>query len=681
MKILAAEAQPHGAEVQVVHLLPEPDMPQPAADSIATTDWSATPLGPLSHWSATLRIAVDMLQLSAFPSALVWGPQLSVIHNQAYPLPAQQGSSFHALCHGPWASMGAAAFQALEGRGGLMDEICLPGSTPSHYSCYYSPVRDDQRRVAGFLHTLIPASASAEDTRQWRRQAQAFEAQLAHYLADQEHTWQLSPDVMLMLDAQLRVCMANPAWQRLLGWSPPYQAQGPFVQLLHPSERTEAELALADVMRGGAAAVFEARVRHADGHYCWFAWHPVAGQGLPTLVGRDISATRQAVQRLAGAAVRESRRMESVVKVAGGLAHEMNNVLSGVSSSLELLERRLLQGRLEQLDSYVALARECAERAMGLTHNLLAFARSQPLYPSPLELNRVLRESEPMLRQALGGEMQLDWQLDFAPWPVQLDADQLRNALLHLCANARDACLGRGKLTVRSFNERLTQPSEAQPGLLAGDYVTLQIEDDGHGMAAADVARAFEPFFTSKALGQGAGLGLPMVHGFVCQSGGQVWIESQLGQGTRVVMMFPRFRGQLAEQAVPTAEELAPVQGVRVLLIDDEVALRGLMKEALVERGCVVDDVTDASAALDCYRQAGDYDLVITDVGLPGGFSGSQVARAIRMGSPAQKILFITGYTGDPVEQALLEQPGTLLLRKPFSLATLCQQVQHLLST
>jgi signal transduction histidine kinase len=136
--------------------------------------------------------------------------------------------------------------------------------------------------------------------------------------------------------------------------------------------------------------------------------------------------------------------MESVVKVAGGLAHEMNNVLSGVGSSLELLERRLAQGRLERLDSYVQMARECAQRAIGLTQNLLAFARSQPLSPNPLDINQLIREAQPMLEQCVGAEMHLNWQLDIAPWPVQLDPDQLRNAMLHLCANARDACLGRG---------------------------------------------------------------------------------------------------------------------------------------------------------------------------------------------------------------------------------------------
>ncbi|WP_369992007.1 ATP-binding protein [Pseudomonas xanthosomatis] len=683
MKILATDRQDLAGAINMIHLAPEPGSVPALSASIAATDWSRTALGPLSHWPATLRIAVDMLQLSPFPCALVWGPELSVILNDSYPVLARQGCSFQDLWEEAWESTGAAVFQALEGRGGLVEDLPLPagrqrGGAEARFNCYYSPIRDDRGEVAGFLHTMIAASANAEALREWQERAQSFEAQLGTYLADSEHTWQLSPDVMVVLDSERHVHLSNPAWQRTLGWGDDRRPEVSLPELLHPGERTEAVLALAALQNGDVASTFEARTRHADGYYLWFSWHTIPGQAMPTLVGREITETRNAAQRLAEAAVRESRRMESVVKVAGGLAHEMNNVLSGVGSSLELLERRLLQGRVESLESYVAMARECAERAIGLTHNLLAFARSQPLSPSALDVNRLMREAQPLMQQTLGSEMLLGWELDMSPWPVQLDPERLRTALLHLCANARDACQGRGKLSIRTLNERMTVASEARPGLPAGDYVTIQLEDDGHGMSAEDLAHAFEPFFTTKALGQGAGLGLPMVHGFVCQSGGQMWIESQIDQGARVMMMFPRYQGVLPEQADLTADP-KPARGERLLLVDDEVNLRGLMKEALVERGYVVDDVSDANAALGQFRNAGPFELVITDIGLPGGFSGSQVARALRMIEPAQKILFITGFTGEPIEQAVLDQPGTALLRKPFSLETLNRQVQHML--
>ncbi|WP_228533889.1 ATP-binding protein [Pseudomonas sp. UFMG81] len=668
------------ADIQVVHLAPR--APARSGKEIMGHDWGATPLGPLSHWPASLRIAADMLLLSPFPSALVWGAELTVIHNEAYRLQLgghldAQGQRFDLLWEQAWESMGSAVFQTLEGQGFLSEEARLPigregGS--AWFTCCYSPIRDDQGKVAGFLHTLIETTASVERTREWRELALSFEAQLGAYLADSEHTWQLSPDVMLMLDADLRVRMANPAWYRLLGW-PDLQVPS-LPELLHPADRTEAQLALMALQQGGDPAPFEARMRHCDGHYRWLRWQGVRGQALPMMIGRDITEERHTVQRLAEAAVRDSQRMEAVAKVAGSLAHEMNNVLSGVGSSLELLERRIAQGRLERLDSYVSMARECAQRAIGLTLNLMAFARNQPLLPNPLDINRLIRDTQPLLEQTLGGEMRVDWQLDMAPWPVQLDPDQVRNALLHLCANARDACLGRGNLSVRTSNERIAVSTDVLP---AGDYVMLQLADDGHGMAPDDVAHAFDPFFTTKPLGQGAGLGLPMVHGFVRQSGGQAWIESTQGKGTQVVLMFPRFAGSLPQPLEPSAATLQG-RGERLLLIDDELNLRGLIKEILTERGYEVCDVTDANAALGQFRHAGPFDLVITDIGLPGGFSGRQVAKAMRMIEPGQKVLFITGFTDAPVEQQLLDEPGTALLLKPFSLEALVVQVGQMLN-
>ncbi|WP_313048313.1 ATP-binding protein [Pseudomonas soli] len=685
---MAADLHTQGADIQVIHLAPPSSSLAEVGRPIAGFDWSATPLGALTSWPPTLRIAVDMVLMSPFPCALAWGSALTVIHNDAYRVllggaADHQGRAFDALWEQSWESMGASVFKVLQGQGSLIEDAPLAvyreGITGKAWvSGCFSPIRDDGGAVAGFLHALFETTASVGACHEWRELAQSFDARLAQYLADPEHTWQLSPDVMLMLDADLRVRTANPAWHRLLGWDEAAPMQMALPDLFHPADRTEAQLTLMALVQGHAAPPFEGRVRHSDGHYCWFRWTGSAHQLLPTLVGRNITADRHEVQRLAEAAVRDSQRMEGVVKVAGGLAHEMNNVLSGVGSSLELLERRLAQGRMERVDEYVRMARECAQRAIGLTQNLLAFARSQPLTPNPLSINRLLEEAEPILRQTLGAEMTLNMQLDVAPWPLQVDPDTLRNALLHLCSNARDACLGEGNLTIHTANERLEMPSEGPEALPPGDYVTLQVEDDGHGMSRQDLARVFEPFYTTKPLGQGAGLGLPMVHGFVQQSGGQMWIESAIDQGTRVVMMFPRYQGTLPDSI---AHDATPrqMQSERLLLVDDESNLRGLMKEALVDYGFEVCDVPDANSALGQFRHGGPFDLVITDIGLPGGFSGRQVARALRMMKPEQKILFITGYTAEPVEQSLLDEPGTALMFKPFSLQMLVEQIQRML--
>jgi PAS domain S-box-containing protein len=683
---LAADSNPLSGAVQGISLRPSAAEATGMSASVTDFDWSTTPLGPLVLWSPALRIAVDMLLLSPFPCALAWGPELTVIHNEGYKqLLAEesdfQGCRFEQLWAHAWDSLGAAVFMALEGRGSLLADAPLPIAHPGSATTVWftgclSPLHDDRRTIAGFLHTLIETTASVETTRRWRELAQSFEARLEHHLSHSTSTWQLSPDLMLTLDKDLQVRMANPTWHNALGWPADGIPEYPLPELFHPADRTEAELMLSTLLQGAQAVAFDGRVRHHDGHYCWFRWHGACEQGVPTLVGRDISEERQAVQRLAQAAVEESQRMDSVVKVAGGLGHEMNNVLSGVSSSLELLDRRLAQGRLENLASYVAIAREAAGRAIGLTHNLLAFARSQPLSPSVLDIKHLLESATPLLQQTLGSGMRLHWHMEQAPWPVRLDPDLLRNALMHLCRNAHDACLGQGNVSIRIANERVEGVSEDSAQWVAGDHVVLQVEDDGHGMSPDDVARAFEPFFTSKPLGQGAGLGLPMVHGFVQQSSGQIWIESQQGQGTRVVLMFPRCHDSLPE---PLAGLDAQVQGGRLLLVDDETSLRGVMKEALVEHGFEVCAVADANSALAEYRNNGPFELVVTDIGLPGGFSGRQVARALRLINPEQKIMFITGFNDDPEQQALLDEPGTDLLLKPFSLMTLVERIQRLL--
>lgn len=273
----------------------------------------------------------------------------------------------------------------------------------------------------------------------------------------------------------------------------------------------------------------------------------------------------------------------------------------------------------------------------------------------------------------------MHWQLDVVPWAVSLDVRELENALINLCTNAREACLTQGSVTLRTVNKRLTSAFPDARGLPPGDYVALYVEDDGHGMSAADIARAFEPFFTTKPVGHGAGLGLSMVYGFVSQSGGYVWIESALEQGTKVSMLFPRCHEPVPEEPKPAPPSQRVTRGERLLLVDDEVNLRAVMHEYLAERGFDVTVAGDANTALERFRHAGPFDLVITDIGLPGGFSGRQVARAMRMQRAEQKILFITGYADQLTELQLVDQPGTALMNKPFLLAELADQALRML--
>lgn len=659
------------------------------SERIAQFDWGRTSLGPLPRWPASLRIAVDMMHLSPFPCAVVWGTDLCVVHNDGYRAlrtarPDALGNAFDALWLDTWPAMGPWVFKALEGRSNFVEDpplriVCGEGSEPLWCAFGYAPLHDELGNVAGFLHTVIETTASVEAHHHWREQAQGFERQIERHVAEREQIWQLSRDAMMTVTPGLKMYAANPAWYRILGWAEEQVRNLPILELVHPADRAQVQVAVSGFLQYHNTEQLETRLRHSDGHYHWFRWSARFDGSLLTAVGRDITGEREEAARQSEALMRNSERMEVVGQLAGGMGHEMNNLLSGIGGSLELLQRRIQDGRLERIDAYLEVARDSVTRAMELTHRLLAFSRHQPLAPKPLDFNRQLRLSEPLLLKALGAEMRLHWQLDVAPWAVCLDVTQLENALVNLCANAREACLERGNVTVRSVNERLTASFPDENGLPPGDYVALHVEDDGHGISAQDIAKAFEPFFTTKPIGRGSGLGLSMVYGFVGQSGGYAWIESNLNQGTRVSMLFPRCLDPAPEEPKPAQRSQRMAQGERLLLIDDELNLRAVMGEYLTERGFVVTDAGDANTALERFRLDDPFDLVITDIGLPGGFSGRQVAKAIRMQVPAQKILFITGYAEHSVEAQLLDQPGTALMNKPFLLADLADQALNML--
>ena len=660
------------------------------AEQVARFDWRSSALGPLPHWQAPLRIAVDMMVLSPFPCAVIWGAQMTVIHNDAYANLLEYdghalGQAFDRLWAKAWKAIGPWVFKVFEGGSIIVEDqpLWLTNKQTGNLGCYafsYTPLRDEHHEVVGFLHAVIETSASVDAHDQWREQALAFERRIERVMADRDHIWQLSRDAMIVVTRDLRMQAANPAWLRALGWTEEEVMGKPILELVHPADRVEVEVAVMEFVSDRGLEQLETRLRHKDGHYRLFSWTASFDGTLLTAVGRDISQDHEDALRQSDTLLQATQRLDAVSHMAGGMAHEMNNLLSGIGGSLELLQRRMDQGRLENIDRYVVLASDSVQRAMRLTHRLLAFSRHQPLSPKPLDINRQLIAMEPLLRQVLGTEMRVSWELDVKPWTLCLDVAQLENALVNLFANAREACLGRGVVTLRTINKRLQAPFPDAQGVQPGDYVALYVTDDGHGMPEVDLARAFEPFFTTKPMGHGAGLGLAMVYGFVGQSGGHVWLESAPDHGLKICMLFPRCLEPIAQEPPQPVPAVTRASGQRVLLVDDEENLRSLMKEYLQERGFDVCDVRDANSALDRFRHQGPFDLVITDIGLPGGFSGRQVARAMRMLEPDQKILFITGFNDQPLDPQLSETPGTALMLKPFALASLMDQALLMLS-
>ncbi|MDU6727928.1 MAG: PAS domain-containing protein, partial [Bradyrhizobium sp.] len=359
----------------------------------------------------------------------------------------------------------------------------------------------------------------------------------------------------------------------------------------------------------------------------------------------------QARLREAEEALRQSQKMEAVGQLTGGIAHDFNNLLTGIMGSLEMLQTRLRQGRFSDVDRYVAAAQGASKRAAALTHRLLAFSRRQTLDPKPTDVNRLAMGMEELVRRTVGPQITLEVVTAAGLWPALIDSPQLESALLNLCINARDAMPEGGRITIETANKWLDDRAARERDLPPGQYISLCVTDTGTGMTPDVIEHAFDPFFTTKPIGQGTGLGLSMVYGFARQSGGQVRIYSELGEGTTMCLYFPRHYVGEAEPADPDQRgaPMASSTGQTILVVDDEPTIRMLVMEVLDERGYAVIEAKDGPTGLAALQSNARIDLLITDVGLPGGMNGRQLADAARATRPGLKILFITGYAENAI--------------------------------
>ncbi len=398
----------------------------------------------------------------------------------------------------------------------------------------------------------------------------------------------------------------------------------------------------------------------------------------------DISARVRAEAELAAAqeALRQSQKMEAVGQLTGGLAHDFNNLLTGITGSLELMSARIAQGRLADLDRYVIAAQNAAKRAAALTHRLLAFSRQQTLDPKPTDITRLVRGMQDLIDRTMGPEIIVEAVTGIGLWPTLVDPSQLENALLNLCINARDAMPHGGRLTIETGNRWLDARGALERGLAPGQYVSLCVSDTGSGMPPEVSARAFDPFYTTKPLGQGTGLGLSMIYGFVQQSGGQARIYSEVGRGTTVCLYLPRHSGGVAEADTRSIDVQSPKaeQGATVLVTDDEPTIRMLVTEVLQELGYTAIEAADGATALKVLQSDVRIDLLVTDVGLPGGMNGRQVADAARATRANLKVLFITGYAENAVLSHSHLDPGMHVLTKPFEMSALANRISELIA-
>ncbi|KAA2211247.1 PAS domain S-box protein [Teichococcus oryzae] len=523
----------------------------------------------------------------------------------------------------------------------------------------------------------------------------AAEAALRESEARFRHMADSAPALIWMTDAEGQVVFANMHHDHLFGRPAAAVLGQNWESVLLPEDRASFRSAFKRAFLARQPFRAEARVNDKTGKVRWLRCEGVPrtdDQG--TFLGYtgcnvDITEARKLADELerrvsertaelmaAEETLRQAQKMEAVGQLTGGIAHDFNNMLQGITSSLDMAELRVATGHVELVAPHLETAREAADRAAGLTRRLLAFARRQRLEPRQVRVNELILGMADLIQRTVTPEIGLQLRLRDDVGGVLCDANELESALLNLCINARDAMPEGGRLTISAADACLSAADlTAEDELAAGEYVEIAVADTGTGMSPEVLRRAVEPFFTTKPLGQGTGLGLSQVYGFVRQSGGLVRLESEQGQGTVVRLLLPKHTSvERAEGAVAPSVPDMTCTGGKVLLVDDEAALRIPAAEWLREHGYQVLEASNGPAALRLLEDGNGIDLLITDVGLPNGMNGRQVAEAVREHVPGVPVLFITGYAATPLP------PGSKVIGKPFQLSVLVERVRSILA-
>jgi PAS domain S-box-containing protein len=667
-------------------------------ERIAAHDWSATTLGPIAAWPAALRTTLGLVLNSRFPTFMCWGPELISFYNDAYlPILGMKtalGMPFRVAWSEAWDTVGPIAERALAGEASYFEDLPVTserfGYPAQHfYSFSYSPVRDESGSVAGILCTVFETTGKVEAIDKLRDVNESLSNQVAAHAADRDRLWRISPDVMAVASlATGRFLTVNPAFTDTFGWSAEEATTRPFMEMVHPDERDDVARHMGILAEGTPLVGYETRVLHKDGSHRWVQWTISPEGEFLYGVARDITAEKHQADALRQAedALRQSQKMEAVGQLTGGLAHDFNNMLAGVSGHLELMKLRLRMGQTNDLPARIDAALGVTQRAAALTHRLLAFSRRQALDPKPTSVNALVLSMSDLVKRSAGPAIALHTRLQAALWTTLCDPNQLESALLNLANNARDAMPEGGTIVIETENAVVKPLQAGRYGdLEPGEYVLVTVRDGGAGMPQDVLARAFDPFFTTKPMGQGTGLGLSMVYGFARQSGGQVRIDSTPGQGTEVRMLLPRLAAEPAAPSVPDndadsdrALPAASRKGV-VLVVDDEADIRCVMAEVLRLQGYTVLEAADAPHALRHLHERRP-DMLVTDIGLPNGMNGRQLADQVRVQWPQMPVLLVTGYAESTVMRNETLPAQMELLTKPFAMMALAERVGAMLA-
>jgi PAS domain S-box-containing protein len=557
------------------------------------------------------------------------------------------------------------------------------GRTTVSYSAEYACAGAQEPRWFQFLVSPMPAQSSYG--------AVVSHIDISELKAAERHTVDIKrrletlvseATIGILVHDDFKLIMANDAAARIFG----YASKADLLEVadfrsLFAAHEQARVVAYYEARRAGDNAPdhYLVKARKRDGTETTLANHAFAldwgGRAMVCAMITDVTEQLGTEEQL-----RQSQKMEAVGQLTGGLAHDFNNLLMVIlSGSDEILEQAGLSGETRR---QVVQIGQAAERAAGLTRSLLAFSRKLPLRPQRTDINELVVNTGEMLRRTLGARVEINSVLADELWPVDIDSAQLENALVNLCLNSRDAMPAGGRLLIETANVDLDDDRIAQSqGPPPGAYVMLAVRDSGSGIAADVLDRVFEPFFTTKEVGKGTGLGLSMVYGFARQSGGGIEVSSELGVGTAIRLYLPRAT-DVAPAPAPPSTARAQRGSERILVVEDDPEVRAAVVRQLQSLGYTVGQAPDASAGLVAFEAAAQpYDLLLTDIIMPGPLSSKELAEAVVLRRPATRVLYMSGYSAEAIFADGPLKADIHLLSKPFRRLELANAVRRRLET